>query len=46
VNSAKIAPVNSDSLKYVLREFLGRPLPENRPRELSLPTDSGKTSRG
>lgn len=34
--------MNSDSLKYVLREFAGRPLPEGRPRELSLPTDSGK----
>ena len=34
--------MNSDSLKYVLREFVGRPLPESRPRELSLPTDSGK----
>jgi predicted AAA+ superfamily ATPase len=34
--------VNSDSLKYVLREFAARPLPENRPRELSLPTDSGQ----
>ena len=34
--------MNSDSLKYVLREFADRPLPESRPRELSLPTDSGK----
>ena len=34
--------MNSDSLKYVLREFVGRALPENRSRELSLPTDSGK----
>ena len=34
--------MNSDGLKYVLREFVGRPLPENRLRELSLPTDSGK----
>jgi uncharacterized protein len=34
--------MNSDSLKYVLREFVGRQLPENQPRELSLPTDSGK----
>jgi len=34
--------VNSESLKYVLREFAGRPLPESRPRDLSLPTDSGK----
>lgn len=37
-----ITPVNSDSLKYVLREFADRPLPESRPRELSLPTDSRK----
>ena len=41
-NNAKIAPVNSDSLKYVLREFVARQLPDSRPRELSLPTDSGK----
>jgi predicted AAA+ superfamily ATPase len=34
--------VNSDNLKYVLREFVARQLPESRPRELSLPTDSGK----
>jgi len=34
--------VNSDSLKYVLPEFADRPLPASRPRELSLPTDSGK----
>lgn len=34
--------MNSDSLKYVLIEFAGRPLPESRPRELSLPTNSGK----
>lgn len=39
---AKIDPMHSDSLKYVLREFADRPLPESRPRELSLPTDSGK----
>jgi uncharacterized protein len=37
-----IVPVNSDGLKYVLREFAGRPLPDCQPRELSLPTDSGK----
>ena len=41
-NAGTIAPVNSDSLKYVLREFADRPLPECRPRELSLPRDSGK----
>lgn len=34
--------MNSDGLKYVLREFAGRTLPECQPRELSLPTDSGK----
>lgn len=34
--------MNSESLKYVLREFASRPLPESRPRELSLPADSGK----
>ena len=34
--------MNSDSIKYVLQEFAGRPLPECRPRDLSLPTDSGK----
>jgi hypothetical protein len=33
---------NTDGLKYVLREFVGRPLPECRPRELSLPTESDK----
>ena len=40
--SGNIVPVNSDGLKYVLREFAGRPLPDGRPRELALPTDSGK----
>ena len=34
--------MNSDSLKYVLREFVDRSLPECRTRELSLPVDSGK----
>src|SRR5438876_11202554 len=38
----KIIPVNSDNLKYVLREFAERPLPASKPRELSVPTDSGK----
>ncbi len=37
-----IVPVNSDSIKYVLTEFAGRPLPESKRRDLSLPTDSGK----
>jgi predicted AAA+ superfamily ATPase len=41
-NNTRIVPVNSDSLKYVLREHVDRPLPEGRPRELSLPTDSRK----
>ena len=40
--SVNIVSVNSDGLKYVLREFAGRPLPDGRPRELSLPTGSGK----
>lgn len=34
--------MNSDNLGYVLREFAERPLPSRRPRELALPTDSGK----
>lgn len=34
--------MNSDNIKYVLQEFVERPLPEARPRELVLPTDSGK----
>lgn len=34
--------MNSDDLKYVLREFVERPLPPARPRELRLPTESGK----
>jgi len=34
--------VNSDALKYVLREFADRPLPQSKPRDLALPTDSGK----
>ena len=34
--------MNSDGLKYVLREFAGRPLPAVLPRALSLPTESGK----
>jgi predicted AAA+ superfamily ATPase len=34
--------VNSDNIKYVLKEFTGRPLPDIRPRDVSLPTDSGK----
>jgi predicted AAA+ superfamily ATPase len=37
-----IVPVNSDGLKYVLREFADRSLPASHARELSLPTDSGK----
>lgn len=41
-NATIIVPVNSDTLKYVLREFADRPLPGSRPRDLSLPTDSGK----
>ena len=34
--------MNSDGLKYVLREFVGRPLPPGRPRQLQLPTGTGK----
>jgi hypothetical protein len=34
--------MNSDNLKYVLREFAERPLPKCLPRDLSLPTESGK----
>jgi predicted AAA+ superfamily ATPase len=35
-------PVNSDNLKYVLRQFVERVLPVSRPREMVLPTDTGK----
>jgi len=34
--------VTSDSLKYVLRQFVERTLPVCRPRELVLPTETGK----
>lgn len=34
--------MNSDNIKYLLREFSERPLPECHARELLLPTDSGK----
>ncbi len=34
--------MKSDGLKFVLREFVDRPLPSSKPRELSLPTESGK----
>jgi uncharacterized protein len=34
--------MNSDNLKYVLRQFVERPLPECRPRSISLPVGSGK----
>jgi len=34
--------VNSDNLKYVLRQFVERALPAVRPRELVLPVGSGK----
>lgn len=34
--------VNSDSLKGVLQQFVSRPLPKCRARELVLPTGSGK----
>lgn len=38
----QIVVMNSDSLKYVLRQFAERTLPVSRPRELVLPTGSGK----
>ncbi|HEX5054362.1 MAG TPA: ATP-binding protein [Planctomycetota bacterium] len=34
--------MNSDGLKYVLRDFVGRPLPAGLPRELQLPIDGHK----
>jgi uncharacterized protein len=34
--------MNSDSLKYVIRQFVDRKLPECRPRDFSLPTGTGK----
>jgi hypothetical protein len=34
--------MNSDNLKYVLRQFVERPLPKCRPRELRIPEGSGK----
>ena len=34
--------MNSDNIKYVLREFVERALPVCRPRTQTLPTDSGK----
>lgn len=34
--------MNSDNLKYVLRQFVERTLPVSRPRELVLPMGSGK----
>jgi predicted AAA+ superfamily ATPase len=34
--------MTSDSLKYVLRQFVDRALPACRPRELVLPTGTGK----
>ena len=34
--------MNSDNLKGVLQQFVSRPLPNCRPRELSLPIGSGK----
>jgi hypothetical protein len=37
-----IIPVNSDNLKGVLRQFVERPLPQCRARELALPIGSGK----
>jgi predicted AAA+ superfamily ATPase len=34
--------MNSDSIKYVLQDFMERPLPASRSRQLVLPTASGK----
>ncbi|MBN1380885.1 MAG: ATP-binding protein [Deltaproteobacteria bacterium] len=34
--------MNSDNLKYVLRQFAERTLPRGRPRELVIPTGTGK----
>jgi uncharacterized protein len=34
--------MNSDNLKYVLRQFAERALPECKPRDLSLPSGTGK----
>lgn len=34
--------MNSDNLKYVIREFVERTLPAGRPRALVLPTETGK----
>jgi hypothetical protein len=34
--------MNSDNLKYVLRQFVDRPMPSVHPRETVLPGDSGK----
>ncbi len=34
--------MNSDGLKFVLQEAARRPLPSSHPRDLTLPTDSGK----
>jgi uncharacterized protein len=34
--------MNSDNIKYVLRQFVERPLPECKPRGISLPNGTGK----
>lgn len=34
--------MNSENLKYVIRQFVERTLPAIRPRELDLPMESGK----
>lgn len=36
--------MNSDNLKYVLRQFVERKLPVPRPREMVLPLGSGKVA--
>ncbi len=36
--------MNSDNLKYVLRQFVERPLPECKPRSVSLPSGTGKVT--
>lgn len=38
----EVVPVTSDNLKFVLRQFVARPLPRCRAREVVLPLGSGK----
>jgi hypothetical protein len=41
-NDGQADPVNSDNLKGVLLQFVSRPLPNCRARELRLPIGTGK----